>query len=124
VNAAARLPPGWPPTVRPPGAPGWERSAVAWLLDQCPPDFRGYPVLQRYPVALARLAGHHVDAGLQAGQRGLATFRAELADDLPATAMAWLLEALEAEQARLIAARRAIGLIEDALRGRRYVPRL
>ena len=25
-------PPGWPRAVRPPGAPGWEHSAVSWLL--------------------------------------------------------------------------------------------
>jgi len=75
-------------------------------------------------VALARLADHHVQAGMQAGRRALATVRADLADDLPATAMLALVEALEAEQARLMGTRRAIGLIEDALRGRRYVPRL
>ncbi len=29
----ATLPPGWPDPVRPPGAPDWEQSAVAWLFD-------------------------------------------------------------------------------------------
>ena len=36
-------PAGWPREVRPPGAPGWERSAAEWLLDLCPADWRGYP---------------------------------------------------------------------------------
>ena len=50
------LPPGWPPAVRPPGSPDWERTAVEWLLDLCPADYRGYPVLRRHPLALAALA--------------------------------------------------------------------
>src|SRR3712207_8090858 len=29
----ATLPPGWPAAVRPPGAPDWEHTAVAWLFD-------------------------------------------------------------------------------------------
>ena len=49
-------PPGWPRAVRPPGAPGWEHTAVAWLLDICPPEYRSYPVLRRHDVVLARFA--------------------------------------------------------------------
>ena len=30
------VPAGWPRRVRPPGAPGWEESVQAWLLDQVP----------------------------------------------------------------------------------------
>jgi hypothetical protein len=122
--SSSSLPPGWPPAVRPPGAPDWQRSAVGWLLDQCPPEYRGHPVLLRHPVALVVLAGHHTDAGLQACRRALATARSELADDLPQTAMAELIEVLEVEQARMIATRRSVGLVEQALRGHRYVPRL
>ena len=118
------VPPGWPATVRPAGSPDWQQSAVAWLLDQCPPDYRGYPVLMRHPLALARLAAFHVESGIDAGRRGLSTVRADLAVDLPAPAILQVLEALEAEQARLIGARRAVRLIEDALRGRAYIPRL
>ena len=118
------MPPGWPAEVRPPAAPGWERSAVGWLLDLCPPEHRAYPVLQRHPVALAWLAGHHVDAGGQAVRRALATARGTLGEVLGPTALAELLETVEAEEARLVSARRAVGLVERALRGERYVPRL
>ena len=49
-------PAGWPREVRPPGAPGWEASAAAWLLDLCPADWRGYPGLRKHLVVLARFA--------------------------------------------------------------------
>ena len=64
-------PPGWPRQVRPPGAPGWERTAVAWLLDVCPPEYRSYPALRRHDVILARFAVLHVEACQAAVQRGL-----------------------------------------------------
>ncbi len=76
----AFAPPGWPRRVRPPGAPGWERSAVAWLLDICPPEFRGYPVLRRHDVVLARFAVLHVEACQAAVQRGLSEARGVLRD--------------------------------------------
>jgi hypothetical protein len=116
-------PPGWPAQVLPPGAPGWQRSAVGWLLDLCPADYRGYPVLTRHPAALARLAILHLDAGLQAGQRALATARTELAE-LPPPALAEVIEVIETELARMIAARRGADLVEQALHGRRFIPRL
>src|SRR5205823_5855961 len=56
-------PPGWPRQVRPPDAPGWEHTAAAWLLDLSPPDYRGYPVLRRHLVVLARFAALHLEAG-------------------------------------------------------------
>ena len=117
-------PPGWPAAVRPPGAPDWERSAVAWLLDQTPPEYRGYPVLTRHPVALAWLGGRQAGAGLSAVRDAIATARADVGGQLPPPALADLIEILEGEQARLIAVRRAMGLVEEALRGHRYVPRL
>ena len=53
---SAVRPPGWPAQVHPPESPDFERTAVGWLLDQCPPDYRAYEVLRRYPVILARFA--------------------------------------------------------------------
>ena len=117
-------PPGWPAAVRPPDAPDWERTAVDWLLDLCPPDWRGYPALRRHAVVLARFAVLHVEAGQAAAHRGLGEARAELRDVVPldvveAAVQTWLLE-----DARLQGVRRAVGLVEEALRGRRFRPRL
>ncbi|UER54091.1 hypothetical protein HJG43_05505 [Kineosporiaceae bacterium SCSIO 59966] len=117
-------PPGWPRGVPPPDADEWRSRAVGWLLDLCPADYRGHPVLARHPVALARLAAHHVEAGLEAQRRARATARERLGDVLPPGAMAEVLEVLDVEQARLLAARRGVELVETALRGQRFVPRL
>jgi hypothetical protein len=110
--------------VRPPGSPDWELSATGWLLDQCPPEYRGYPVALRNPRVLAWLAGQHAEACLATARQALARARADLAGELAAQAVAELIEMLQAEQVRLIAVRRAVGLVEEALRGHRYVPRL
>ena len=117
-------PPGWPPEVRPPGAPDWQRTAVAWLLDLCPPDYRAYDVLRAHPVVLARFAAGHVAAGVEAARRGLAMARADLRDVVPPVAVEAALAAYEREGARLARAGRAVALVEEALRGRRFVPRL
>ena len=77
------VPPGWPEAVRPPGAPDWETTATAFLLDCCPPDYRSHLVLRRHPVVLARFAAEHVEAQLRAAKDGLAGVRATLADYVP-----------------------------------------
>jgi hypothetical protein len=117
-------PPGWPRGVRPPGAPGWEHTAVAWLLDICPPEYRSYPVLRRHDVVLARFAVLHVEASQAAARRGLSEARAELRDVTDQDTVEAAVETWHAEAARLMAERRAVGLVEDALRGKRYVVRL
>jgi LPS sulfotransferase NodH len=117
-------PPGWPPEVRPPGAPAWERTAVAWLLDVSPPEYRGYPVLRNHAVVLAHFALLHVEAAQAAVRRGLSESRGLLRhladpDTIEAAVLTW-----QAEEARLTAAHRAVSLVEEALRGRRFVARL
>ena len=121
---AQPLPPGWPAAVRPPQSPDWERSAVAWLFDLCPPDYRAHEVLRRYPVVLARLAREHCLAGVEAARRGLATVRADLAGAVPPEAVEATVSAYEREGARLTRAAAAVALVEDALAGKRWVPRL
>src|SRR5690348_14874881 len=117
-------PPGWPRAVRPPGAPGWERTAVSWLLDICPPEFRAYVVLRRHDVVLARFAVLHVEACQAAVRRGLSEARASLRDYTDADTVEAAITTWQAEEARLLAERRAVGLVEEALRGRRFVARL
>src|SRR3954453_16131843 len=122
--AQLAAPPGWPRGVHPPGAPGGERSAVAWLLDICPPEFRSYPVLRRHDVVLARFAVLHVEACQAAVRRGLSEARAELRDGTHKDTIEAAVETWHTEAARLMAERRAVGLVEEALRGRRFVARL
>lgn len=116
MTSPARVPPGWPAGVPPAGAPHWRRAATGWLLDQCPPDYRGHPVVVRHPVALARLAVLHLAGSVQACREAIATARADLGDVLPPQAVTALLEALEVELARLLAAGRSARLLEQALR--------
>lgn len=118
------VPPGWPRQVRPPGVPAWERTATNWLLDICPPEYRGYAVLRRHDVVLARFAVLHVEACQSAVRRGLSEARSELRDVAAADTVEAAVEVWQTEAARLIAERRAVGLVEEALRGRRFVARL
>jgi hypothetical protein len=117
-------PAGWPSSVRPPGVAGWERSAVSWLLDLAPADYRGYAVLTGHPVALARVVGHHVAAQRSGARSAVAGARHDLVDAVPPQVLTQLLEVLAQEEARLAAAERSVGLVEQALRGRRFAPRL
>ena len=117
-------PAGWPAQVRPPGAPDWERTAVGWLFDMCPPEYRAYDVLRRYPVLLARNPAMHVGAAVDAARAGLATVRAELRGVVPPDAVEAAVAAYEREGARLVATGRAVALVDAALRGRRFSARL
>ncbi len=117
-------PPGWPPHVRPPDAPDWERTATNWLLDICPPDFRGYPTLRRHPVVLARFAALHVEACQLAARRGLSEARSELRDVADGDTVEAAVQTWHTEAARLVSVRRGVGLVEEALRGHRFVARL
>jgi hypothetical protein len=110
--------------VRPPGTADWERSAIAWLFDLCPPDYRAYDVLRRQPAVLARFAAHHVQAGVAAAKKGLGSARSDLADLVEPEVVAAAVAAYEREGARLMATARSLALVEEALRGRRFVRKL
>lgn len=117
-------PAGWPRQVRPPDAPDWERTAVNWLLDICPPEYRTQPALRRHVVVLARFAVLHVEASQAACRHGLSQARSELRDVADPDTVEAAVQAWHAEAARLLDVRRSVGLVEEALRGRRFVARL
>jgi len=118
------VPPGWPRQVRPPGAPGWERTAVNWLYELCPVEYRGYPLLARHPQLLARLARQQVEASVQAARRGYATARVDLKDVVEPQVVEELLSVYATEGPRLVALGRSVQLVADALDGVRWRPRL
>ncbi|ETK30798.1 hypothetical protein [Microbispora sp. ATCC PTA-5024] len=118
------VPPGWPPEVRPPDTPDWEVSAVSWLLDAVPPDYRGYGVLRRHPLALARMARQHVRASIEAAREGYRGAAVDLKDHLPPHAVEAVLDAYRQEGPRLVRLAESIALVERVLRGEHFVPRL
>src|SRR6185436_10948013 len=120
----AYIPPGWPAGVHPPGSEDFESTAIGWLLDVVPPDYRLHGVLRRYPVALAALARYHSKACVEGARQGYRTARTELAGVLPPHAIDTVLAAYRKEGARLAATAEAVDLVERALRGEEFTPRM
>ncbi len=118
------VPPGWPAGVHPPESPEFEKHAVNWLLDLCPPEYRQYDVLRRYPVILARFAAEHVRSSADAARGGLAGVRGDLLGIVPPEALEAAVAAYERELARLATVGRAVSLVDEALRGRRFKAKL
>jgi hypothetical protein len=128
------VPPGWPAEVHPPGTERFEDTAVAWLLELVPPEYRRYGVLRRYPIVLARMARHHVTASVEAARQGFRTARTELGEMVPPHGIEVVLDAYRREGTRLVRLAQAVELVETAMRGqvapddedyrRRFTPKL
>ena len=115
------VPPWWPDRVRPPGVPEWERTAVSWLLDQVPGEWREHDVLRRHPTLLARLAAAEVAASLEAARTGWRTLRRDFRD-LPPEVVEEAIAAYERQGARLARLVREVDAVREALHGRIWVP--
>jgi hypothetical protein len=118
------IPAGWPAGVHPPGSEEFESTAVGWLLDVVPPDYRLHGVLRRYPIALATMARYHSKACVEGAREGYRTARTELASVLPPHAVDTVLAAYRKEGARLAETARAVDLVERALRGEVFTPKM
>jgi hypothetical protein len=121
---SAYVPPGWPAGVHPPGSEQFEATAVAWLFDVVPPDYRLHGVLTRFPIALAALARQHCEACVEGARKGYRTVRTDLGKHLPPHAVDAVLGVYRREGTRLAANAVAAGLIERALRGEQFVPKI
>jgi hypothetical protein len=118
------VPTGWPEQVRPPGEPGWERTASSWLFDLCPPDYRAATVLKRHPLVLARFAQWHLDAAINGAATAVRNARGTLADDVPPGAVNAAVQVAHEEHDRLVRQRTQVDLVTAALQGRRFTDRL
>jgi hypothetical protein len=118
------VPPGWPPGVPPAHSPGWEDRAVIWLLDHCPPDYRGYAGWRKNPIALAWLADRHIDGQVSAMRQAYREVRVQLGDHVSAQALDEIMANLEGEGLRLVAAKRSSALVLQAMQGKQFIPRL
>lgn len=121
---AIYVPAGWPEEVRPPGAPDWEQTAVAYLLDCCPADYRAYPVMRRHPIVLARFAAEFVESQLRASKDHLSEIRADLREYVPPEVVQSAADACQQETAHLVRVRRAVALVEESLRGKVFIRKL
>jgi len=116
------VPPWWPAAVHPPGRPEWERSAVSWLLDQVPGEWRAHEVLRRHPTLLARLAADQTAASLDAARDGWRTLRRDFGRQLPPEVVEAAMAAYEQEGLRLRELGRQVDAVRQVLHGRRWVP--
>ncbi|WP_017609906.1 hypothetical protein [Nocardiopsis xinjiangensis] len=110
------LTPDWPASVHPPGADSFEQTALVWLFDHVPADYRLHGVLRRHPVALSRLARQYVSAALEAAREGYRTARVDLRGHLPPHALDQVMNAYLAEGQRTAVLLRSIEAVDTALR--------
>jgi len=110
------LTPDWPASVHPPGSDSFEQTALVWLFDHVPPDYRLHGVLRRHPVALSRLARQYVSAALEAAREGYRTARVDLREHLPPHALDQVMSAYLAEGQRMAGVLRAVEAVDTALR--------
>jgi hypothetical protein len=75
-------------------------------------------------VVLARFAVLHVEACQTSVNRGLSEARGGLREVADSLVVEAAVETWQRESARLLGVRRAVGLVEEAVRGRRFVARL
>ncbi|MDP4690397.1 MAG: hypothetical protein NWS32_06580 [Candidatus Nanopelagicales bacterium] len=115
-------PPGWPERVGDPDGEEFSATAATWLwevssLERSPDD-----VWARYPRSLAFRVACDVDSRLEGARVAYSHARAALHD--ASVPVDEVLSALEREGAALQRLQREVGLVQEALGGRRWGARL
>ena len=105
---------GWPQDLVPVVAPDFLERVIGWLLDRGPADLRTSP-LRSYPLALAYLVEHHLEADVQAIREAYRHARAELGEHVSAAELTVIQQALEAQGALALATRREVALVRQAV---------
>jgi hypothetical protein len=115
--------PGWPPEVNPPGVQDWETTAAAWLLDLVP-EYRQHAAVRRHHVILAFIARHVIADAVEGARQGYRGGTQRAGWPCPAACYRRRVRAWRAEGERLAATACAVDLVERALRGETFRPRL
>lgn len=115
-------PPGWPADL--PGVgQGFEQRVTVWLLDRLPPEYRTSE-LRKHPLSLSLAAGHHARANLEAARQTYRELRASLRDHVEPAEVDESLAALQAVASQFTRMVREMDLVDQALRGHVWRPRL
>jgi len=93
-------------------------------MEVVPPDYRLHGVLRRHPAALAAMARHHTQACVEGARAAYRSARTELGEAIPPHAVDAVLAAYRTEGRRLAANARAVALVERALHGEMFAPKI
>lgn len=113
-------PPGWPadlPSV------GFEGEVSGWLLDRLPPEYRTSQV-RRHPLVLAMAAHEHARCTLEGTREVYRGLRSALRDHIEQSEIDASLVALEGLAAQFSRTLREVELVQQALLGQVWKPRL
>lgn len=116
------VPAGWPDDL-PPAGSGFDEKVTGWLLDRLPPQYRTSSV-RHQPQVLAMAAVAHAESTLQGTREVYRNLRSQLREELEAYQIDQALEALEALAADLTRTVREVRLVQQALAGHEWRPRL
>lgn len=114
---------GWPREVLPPGCLDWEISAVSFLLDSCPADFRGYPIFCRQPLVTAELAAAFLQSQLVTLSELISWLRVRL-DELSPNAVEQAMDACQELKVLLTRRLREVRMVLHALQGGTFKQKL
>jgi hypothetical protein len=107
----------------PPISDEFDQRVVGWLLDRLPPEYRT-SALRSHPLILALAARRHAEATLAGTREVYRDLRAELRDHLEAAQIDAGLTSLQNLAASFSRSVREVTMVEEALRGHVWKPRL
>ena len=117
-------PPGWPADLPGPASGEFTARAGGWLLDRCPPSVREQSAIRNHLPVLAWVAVGLAQAELDGWRVAYARARAELRDRCEPEALEAVMMSLEANGHVAAAALREVRLVEEALLGKVWRPKL
>ena len=108
------VPSGWPKDLPPAGTAEFDERVASWLLDRGPAELRSSS-LRSSPRALAFVVSHVLSGSCEGVRAAYRTARIDLADRMDPPEFAATQSGLEALGAQLMACKREVDLVANAL---------